>query len=55
MVKSPPTPPSVPSDWATELAECGWRIDVVTQPDGTTTEVQVPLGKGLSPFPMTAS
>lgn len=31
------------SDLATELAECGWPIEVVTQSDGTTTKVQVPL------------
>lgn len=30
-------------DLSTELAECGWRFEVVTQPDGTTADVQVPL------------
>lgn len=35
-------PTSTPSDLKTELAECGWRIEVVTQPDGTTA-IQVPL------------
>ncbi len=36
-------PTSTHSDLATELAECGWRIEVVTQPDGTTANVQIPL------------
>ena len=36
-------PTSTPGERKTELAECGWRIEVVTQKDGTTTEVQVPL------------
>ncbi len=36
-------PTSSRSDLATELAECGWRIEVVTQSNGTTTKVQVPL------------
>jgi hypothetical protein len=36
-------PTSSRSDLATELAECGWRIEVVTEPDGTTITVQVPL------------
>jgi len=43
MVKSPLTSPGVPSDRATELAECGWRIEEVTQPDGTIAAIQVPL------------
>ncbi len=43
MVKSPLTPPGVRRDLTTELAECGWRIEEVTQPDGTTASVKVPL------------
>ena len=27
----------------TELAECGWRNEVITQPDGTVTNTKVPL------------
>ncbi|MCA1992376.1 MAG: Uma2 family endonuclease [Coleofasciculus sp. S288] len=37
------TSASTSSNRATELAECGWRMEFVTQPDGTTTSVQVPL------------
>lgn len=34
---------STPSNLATDLAECGWRTLVVTEPDGTTTSVKVLL------------
>lgn len=36
-------PTSTRSDLSTELAECGWRFEVVTQPDGTIANAQVPL------------
>ena len=36
-------PTSTPSDLTTELAECGWRTELVTQPDGTIATLQVPL------------
>lgn len=41
MVQSP-TPP-ISRDLTTELAECGWRTEVITQPDGTITSTKVPL------------
>lgn len=41
MVQSP-TPP-ITRYSATELADCGWRIEVLTQPDGSTIQQQVPL------------
>lgn len=28
---------------ASDLAECGWRLEIITKPDGTTVEIQVPL------------
>jgi Uma2 family endonuclease len=31
------------SDRATELAECGWRTEMVTHPDGSITPIQIPL------------
>lgn len=41
MVQSPPPP--ISSDLTTELAECGWRTEVITQPDGTLASTKVPL------------
>lgn len=41
MVQSP-TPP-IPSHLTTELAECGWRIESITQSDGTIANTKVPL------------
>ena len=41
MVQSP-TPP-ISSDLTTELAECGWRTEVITQPSGTIASTKVPL------------
>lgn len=37
------TPTSTCSDLTTELAECGWRTEIVTQPNGKTVTVKVPL------------
>ncbi|MFB2833872.1 Uma2 family endonuclease [Floridanema evergladense] len=34
---------STGSDRTTELAECGWRYETITQPDGTTSNILVPL------------
>lgn len=36
-------PSSTSRDRSTELAECGFKIEEVTQLDGTITRVQVPL------------
>ncbi len=36
-------PTSTRNDLTTELAECGWRTEDITKPDGTTATVQVPL------------
>ena len=36
-------PTSAPYDRTTELAECGFKTEAVTQPDGTITRAQVPL------------
>lgn len=41
MVQSPTSPMS--SELTTELAECGWRTEVITQPDGTIVSTKVPL------------
>lgn len=30
-------------DLSQELAECGWRTEVVTQPDGSVTYIKIPL------------
>ena len=37
------TATSTPRDQTTDLVECGFKTEVVTQPDGTTTTIQVPL------------
>jgi hypothetical protein len=42
MVKSGFIPGAIPSELAAELAELGWRTEVVRHPDGTTT-TYVPL------------
>jgi Uma2 family endonuclease len=36
-------PTSTPTASTTELAECGWRVEVMTRPDGTTEYIQIPL------------
>jgi Uma2 family endonuclease len=38
---SKPTSTSTAS--TTELAECGWRVEVVNRPDGTTEYIKIPL------------
>ena len=35
--------PTTASPTTEELAECGWRVEYVTQPDGTTTRTFIPL------------
>ena len=37
------TSPATSSERATELAERGWRLATITEPDGATTQIQVPL------------
>jgi Uma2 family endonuclease len=36
-------PTSISTASTTELAECGWRLEVVTRPDGTTEYIKIPL------------
>lgn len=43
MVKSGFIPGAIPTELAAELAELGWRTEVVRHPDGTTTTAYVPL------------
>jgi len=43
MVKSGFIPGAMPTELAAELAELGWRTEVVRHADGTTTTAYVPL------------
>ncbi|MEQ9367787.1 Uma2 family endonuclease [Coleofasciculus chthonoplastes] len=43
MVSSPSPSETQQTDRATDLAESGWRVVTVNQPDGTITQTKVPL------------
>jgi Uma2 family endonuclease len=43
MVKSSLPPAKSKTDWVTELAECGWRTEIITQPDGSIQINKIPL------------
>lgn len=41
MIQSPTS--TIDNNLKTELADCGWRTEVITQPNGTTRSIKVPL------------